>query len=114
MPASVDEEVAASQTTPIDNLSVKLPNVLPSLLYADCIESKAWQILNTPQSLVPYPSFNSSSQPTKETKFMVERKGGMFYTVKANANKKVQCDCKGFRWVDFFLFLSFLFESMTL
>lgn len=80
--------------TPISNLSMRLKDILPSILHVECIEKKALHILNTPKALVEYPTFEEEQHCKK---FMVARDLGMFYTVAVNAKKGVVCDCKGFR-----------------
>ena len=80
--------------TPISNLSMRLKDVLPSILHVECIEKKALHILNTPKALVEFPTFEEEQHCKK---FMVARDPGMFYTVAVSAKKAVTCDCKGFR-----------------
>lgn len=88
-----DDSTANVVKTPINNLSVKLTDVLPALLHVDCIEKKALHILNTPESLVPFPSFSEDAA----TKFMVAKYDGCFHTVTLKSNDKIACDCKGFK-----------------
>ena len=90
-----DDSTANVVKTPINNLSVKLTDVLPALLHVDCIEKKALHILNTPESLVQFPSFSEDVV----TKFMVAKSAGCFHTVTLKSNDKVACDCKGFKLV---------------
>ncbi len=54
---------------------------------------KALHILNTPESLVPFPSFNEDAV----RKYMVAKSAGSFYTVTLKLNDKIVCDCKGFK-----------------
>lgn len=90
-----DEESNPDNSTPLNNLSLKLPDILPSILHADLIEKKALAILNAPGALVEYPSFHSADNIKK---FMVARTSGQFYTVKILGESRTSCDCKGFRY----------------
>lgn len=80
---------------PINNLSLKLPDLLPTVMHADLIEKKALQILNTPGAIVLHPTFHSQEEGSKQ--YLVARNSGHFYNVSFKSNTKVNCDCKGFR-----------------
>ena len=80
---------------PIDNLSLKLPDLLPTVMHADLIEKKALRILNTPGAIVLHPTFHSQEEESKQ--YLVARNSGHFYNVTFKLNTKVSCDCKGFR-----------------
>ncbi len=87
------EEDMELNSIPINNLSLKLTDVLPAILHVDYIEKKALHILNEKKALVDYPSFGDD----KCKRFMVARKKGQICNVKVTSNSKLSCDCKGFR-----------------
>ena len=89
-----DNDVKDSVSMLYNNLSVKLTDVLPSLMHVSLIEKKALEILNSPESLVRHPTFDGDE---KSKRYMVAKREGGFYTVKSNAQFKVSCNCKGFR-----------------
>lgn len=90
----LDEPFGNVSKIPINNLSVKLTDVLPSLLHVDLIEQKALHLLNMPKAIVPCPTLEEEKQCKT---FMAAREDGTFYTVKVKSNLKVKCDCKGFK-----------------
>ena len=89
-----EEHSEKALKSPINNLSVKLSDVLPSILHIDLIEKKAIRILNMPKALVHCPTFDEDVQSRK---FMVAKEDGKYYSVSVMSNSKIRCDCKGFK-----------------
>ena len=79
--------------TPLNNLSLKLQDVLPAMLHVDYLEKKALRLLNDKKAVVEYPTLGDEQCK----RFMVARKMGQFCSVKVTCASKVTCDCKGFR-----------------
>ena len=95
----ITETCQTNIDVPINNLSQKLTDILPMILYADLLEKKAIALLNTPESIVLSPS----AEPQDGNKcYLVASAGGKprpdFYTVKLSNKAKVVCNCKGYRF----------------
>ena len=80
----------------VNNLSQKLTDVFPMILYADLLEKKAIALLNKPKSIALSPSVELQDG---NKSYLVASAGGKpkpdFYIVKLSNKTEVLCNCKG-------------------
>ena len=90
------EEEDDSNETPVTNLSLKLTDLFPSVLVMKAIEKKAVVLLNTPESIVHYPTIDRNDG---NKKYLVVGSQSIAHGVKVTAKSKITCDCRGFKFI---------------
>eukprot|EP00795_Rhopilema_esculentum_P015816 gene15815-7125_t len=73
----------------------ELSIALPLIIYADVIERKAIELLNSKSTIVPVPSLGNDKGAKK---YMVAGSKASSYKVSKTAKGKVTCNCKGFKF----------------
>ena len=95
-PVKID---TSDDVVPVDNrekLSVSLVVELTRLFYADCIETKALELLNSPNGITLTPTIGSTDPDTEKMFLVASGKKDVFYKVKIGKNNNVSCTCKGY------------------
>eukprot|EP00795_Rhopilema_esculentum_P011178 gene11178-20119_t len=79
----------------IHSLPIKLSIALPLIIYANVIERKAIELLNSRSTIAPVPSLGNDKGAKK---YMVAGSKASLYKVFKTEKGKVTCNCKGFKF----------------